>query len=123
MKIFLHTIFPSLSFPLARLAIFLSEPKPLCDRSRILFFTYLTGHKINETLAITVKTMIDFKSFLGHMARKLIVLFNIFTYLATRSIKLKGTSISFERIMFRTNQMAPEVTCCSKRYKRNWCKY
>ena len=32
--------------------------------------------------------MIDFKSFLGHMARKLIALFNDFTYLITKSITL-----------------------------------
>ena len=69
---------------------------------------------LGQTLAITIKTMIDFKSFLGHMARKLIALFNIFTYLATRSITLIGTSSSFQMIKFRTNLMTVEVMCCSK---------
>ena len=39
-----------LSFPLARLVIIPSEPKPLCGWSHILFSTYLTGHKINYDL-------------------------------------------------------------------------
>ena len=46
MEIFLHTILPSLCFPLARLVIIPSEPKPLCGWSHILFSTHLTGHKI-----------------------------------------------------------------------------
>ena len=43
------------------------------------------------------------------MARKFKALFNIFTYLAKRSITLIGTSSSFQRIKFRTNQRTPEV--------------
>ena len=58
MKTFLHIIWPSLNFSLARLIILL-EPKPLSGWSHILFSIYLKGLKINLTLAITVKTMID----------------------------------------------------------------
>ena len=40
-----------------------------------------------------------------------------------RSVTLIATSSSFQSTKFRTNRMTPEVTCCSKQYKRSWCKY
>ena len=48
----------------------------------IKFFTLLTRCQINETLTITVKIIIDFKSFRSNMTRKFIItFFNIFVNL------------------------------------------
>ena len=44
-------------------------------RPHILFTTHLTRYQINKTLTITVKRMIDFKSFLSQITGKFIIAF------------------------------------------------
>ena len=77
MKIPLHVVLPFLPSP--------SLLPPLSHRNLNLSVvdpTYCLQHfaryQINQTLTITVKIMIDFKSFLSHMTEKLTALFNIF---------------------------------------------
>ena len=79
------------------------NPEPLCSRSLILFTTFLTQYQINQTLVISVKIMIDFKSFLNRMTGKLIAFFNIFSNLATSSIRFAGTSCRLQKVKVRSN--------------------
>ena len=73
-------------------------------RPHILFDTHLTRCQINKTLTITVKMMINFKSFLSHMTGKFIIsLFNIFANLAARSITFVKTRCSLQRVKLRWN--------------------
>ena len=75
-------------------------------RPHILFTTHLTRYQINKTLTITIKIMIDIKSFLSHMTGKFIIaFFNIFANLAARSITFVGTRCRLQRIKLRSNQM------------------
>ena len=68
-------------------------------RPHILFTTHLTRYQINKTLTITIKIMIDIKSFLSHMTGKFIIaFFNIFANLAARSITFVGTRCRLQKI-------------------------
>ena len=57
-----------------------------CCRPHILFTTHLERYQIKKTLTVTVKIMIDYRSFFSHMAERFIIaFFNIFANLAARS--------------------------------------
>ena len=101
MKILLYTVFPSLNFFIGKTCIIIpSQPEPLHCRYHILLVTRLTEYHIDQALTITIKIMIDFKSFLSHMTGKLIAFFN---NLATRRITFIGTSSTLETVELRLN--------------------